>query len=150
MIYYTELKILRNHIESLESYSKKLNLVIHGLEEKNGLNKETKFETREIFDDFVVEGLQLDPEKITLVDIHRLSQHQITKNKKRVTRLIIIKLANALDKHCIMKNVKHLKTYNESLNQTTFEPGTSFRAKSMTKSNVFFLTISLKNSTNKK
>ena len=81
----------------------------------------------------------MDPEKITLVDIHRLPQHQITKNGKRVTRPIIIKLANALDKHYIMKNVKHLKTYNESLNQTTFEPGTSFRAKSMTKSN-FFIT----------
>ena len=120
-----------------ESYGKRLNLVIHGLKEKNGLNKETKTKTREIFDNFVVEGFQLDTEKITLVDIHRLSQHQITKNGKRVTRPIIIKLANAMDKHYIMKNVKHLKTYNESLNQTTFEPGTSFRAKSMTKSDVF-------------
>ena len=95
-----------------------------------------KSKTREIFDNFVVEGLQLDPEKIMLVDIYRLPQHQITKNGKRVTRPIIIKLANALDTHYFMKNVKHSKTYNESLNQTTFELGTSFRAKSMTKSNV--------------
>ena len=124
---------------SRESDSKRLNLVIHGLKENNGLNKETKSDPQKFFDNFVVEGLQMDPEKITLVDIHRLPQHQITKNGKRVTRPIIIKLANALDKHYIMKNVKHLKTYNESLNQTTFEPGTSFRAKSMTKSN-FFIT----------
>ena len=36
-----------------------------------------------------------------------------------------------------MKNIKHLKIYNESLNQIILESGTSFRAKSMTKSNVF-------------
>ena len=87
------------------------------------MNKKTNTETREIFDNFVVEGLQLDPEKISLVDIHRLPQHQITKNAKRVTRPMIIKLANALDKHYIMKTVTNLKTYNKSLNQTTFEPG---------------------------
>ena len=75
--------------------------------------------------------------KITLVDIHCLPQYPITKNGKRITRPIILKPANALDEHYIMKNVKHLKTYNESLNQTTLESGTSFRAKSMTKSNVF-------------
>ena len=101
------------------------------------MNKKTKSETREILDNFVVEGLRLDPEEITLFDIHRIPQHLIAKNGKRVTRPIIIKLANALDKHYIMKNVKHLKTYNELLNQTTFEPGTSFRAKSMMKRNSF-------------
>ena len=104
-----------------ESYRKRLNLVIHGKKEKNGLNKETKSRTREIFDNFVVEGLQLNPAKNTLVDIYCFPQHQITKNGKRVTLPIIIKLANALDKYYIMKHVKHLKNH-ESLNQTTSEP----------------------------
>ena len=99
--------------------------------------KGTKSETREIFDNFLVEGLQLDLAKITLVDIHCLPQHLITKNGKRIIRPIIIKLANTLGKHYIKKNVKHLKTYHKSLSRTTLEPGTSFRAKSMTKSTVF-------------
>ena len=92
-----------------ESYSKRLNLLIHGLKEKKSTENETKLETCEIFNDFLLNGLRVDSTKIQLVDIHRLPQHPVSRSGKRVTRPIIIKLANAMDKQTIMANLKHLK-----------------------------------------
>jgi len=43
---------------------------------------ETKTQTNEIFNEFMVKGLQLDPAKIPLVDIHRLPQYPVKKMAK--------------------------------------------------------------------
>ena len=73
---------------------------------------ETKAQTQEINRNFINEGLKLDPATIPLVDIHRLPQQPILRHVRKVTRLIIIKLNNAPDKHKIMSNLGKLKTYN--------------------------------------
>jgi len=117
---YKEYYELLGRIETLEkealqweSYSKRLNLLIHGLNGKEDSNIwETKEQTTKIFNDFMIKGLQLDPATIPLIDIHRLPQHPIQKHDKAVTRPIIIKLANTMDKQTILKNLKNLKDYN--------------------------------------
>lgn len=121
---YAELDGLLARIDRLEkeavereSYSKRMNLLVHGLEEKEGNVWENKRETQEIFNNFVKQGLKMDPNSIPLVDIHRLPQHPVVRHGLKVTRPIIIKLANAMDKQKVMKNLKNLKSYNESLNQ---------------------------------
>ena len=74
----------------------------------------SKAETLATFNSFLKEGLDLGPDSITLVDAHRLPQRSIVKHGRRITRPIIIELANALDKKKIMTNLKHLKTHNEA------------------------------------
>ena len=122
---FDEMKARVAHLEELaenarkealqyESYSKRLNLLIHGLDETTNTVWESKAETSATFNSFLKEGLDLDPNSITLVDAHRLPQRPIIKHGRRITRPIIIKLANAIDKKKIMTNLKHLKTYNEA------------------------------------
>ena len=120
-----------------ESYSKRLNLLIHGLKEKESTENETKLETCEIFNDFLLNGLQVDPTKIQLVDIHRLPQHPVSRSGKRVTQSIIIKLANAMDKQTIMANLKHLKPYNEALKRFDHEARTNYKTETMKPKKVF-------------
>ena len=91
-----------------------LNLLIHGLDETTNTVWESKAETLATSNSFLKEGLDLDPNSITLMDAHRLPQRPIIKHGRRITRPIIIKLANAIDKKKIMTNLKHLKTYNEA------------------------------------
>ena len=105
---------LRKEAPQHEFYSKRLNLLIHGLDETTNTVWESKAETLATFNSFLKEGLDLDPDSITLVDAHRLPQRPIVKHGRRITRTIIIKLANALDKKKIMTNLKRLKTYNEA------------------------------------
>ena len=120
-----------------ESYSKRLNLLIHGLKEKKSTKNETKLETCEIFFDFLLNGLQLDPTKIQLVNIHRLPRHPVSRSGKRVTRPIIIKLANAMDKQTIMANLKYLKPYNEALKRFDHEARTNYKTEKMKPKKVF-------------
>ena len=94
-----------------EAYSKRMNLLIHGLDEKVW---ETKAETRNILTKFMDDGLKIDSSKISVLDIHRLPQHPITKHGKKVARPIIIKVASSHDKYLIMSNLGNLKAYNES------------------------------------
>ena len=61
------------------------------------------------FQDFLKNGLKInDPDKIELVDIHRLPQHPAKKNG----RFIIVKLFTKNDKNLIFKFLKNLKFYN--------------------------------------
>ena len=62
-----------------ESYDKLLNLLIHGLSEIDTTVWETKVQTRQTFDIFLCEALELDLAIIPLVDIHRLTQHPVTR-----------------------------------------------------------------------
>ena len=110
------LEFERNEANKLElqreSYSKRLNYLIHGLEEVGSSAWETKTQTLDIFNKFMTDGLGFDPKSISLVDIHRLPQRPIVKQGSNITRPIVIKIAAAIDKHIVMSNLKNLKAYN--------------------------------------
>ena len=88
-------KIQINHENKMimqESYWKRLNVLIYGV-------KEDIWEKREdtIFklENLLKNGLNIDDfDDIELVDIHRLPQHPLMRNGKRITRPIVIKLLN--------------------------------------------------------
>ena len=61
----------------------------------------------------MTEGLQLNPEQVKLTDLHRLPQHPICKDKVKINRPIIFKVASEFDKHTIMTGLKMLKDYNQ-------------------------------------
>jgi len=79
-----------------ESYNKRLNILVHGIDENSDGNFETKTETKKIFDEFLKEALNINPKSIGVVDLHRLPQHRVTRHGRKVTRPIIIKLQSAL------------------------------------------------------
>ena len=95
-----------------EFYSKRLNLLTHGLDELGSSAWETKTQTLDIFNKFMTDGLGLDPKSISLVDIYGLPQRPIVKQGSNITRPIVIKLPTAMDKHTVMSNLKNLKVYN--------------------------------------
>ena len=95
-----------------ESYSKRLNLPIHGLDDVGSSVWETNTQTLDRFNKFMTDGLDLDPKSTSLVDIHRLPHRPIVEQGSNITRPIIVELATAMDKHTIMSNLKNLKAYN--------------------------------------
>ena len=98
-----------------ESYSKRLNILIHGLPENEESPWEKRKTTLEIFKTFLKNGLQIqDPSEIRIADIHRLPQRPVYRNKKRKCRPIIVKLTSAMDKSKVFRLTKHLKEYNDS------------------------------------
>ena len=102
-----------------EAYSKRLNPLVHGLPERMDSAWETREETIQVFNKFMIEGLRIqDPSDINIVDIHRLPQHPVFKNGIKQTRPVIIKLNSIFDKKTIFSSVKHLKCYNASQTAT--------------------------------
>ena len=97
-----------------ELYSKRLNLLIHDLDETKEA-WETKTQTKSMLAKFFQEGLDLDLNSISLVDYHRLPQCPIFKQGQKITRPIIIKLTNAFDKSVIFNSASNLKKYNQQL-----------------------------------
>ena len=91
-----------------ESYSKRLNILIHGLDESKEA-WETTAQTKTVLTKFFTEGLEID---LNYIDCHRLPQRPIFKEGQKVTRPIILKLANAFDKRLIFKAASKLKNYN--------------------------------------
>ena len=99
-----------------EAYSKRLNLLIHGLTENFSHLWETRDETLKIFNSFLVNGLKIiDPSSIHVIDIHRLPQHPVYKNGTKHTRPILVKLNSVFDKRAIFSSIKNLQTYNTTL-----------------------------------
>ena len=107
-----------NHDQELtalmqESYEKRLNILIHGLDENSNTPWEKNEEIVQIVNDFL-RGLQItNPESIPLVDMHRLLQRPIFRKGIRVKRPIIIKLTKVADKRLIYSRLRNLKCYNE-------------------------------------
>ena len=96
-----------------ESYDKRLNILIHGIEEDNDNVWEKRESTIEKFKNFLTNGLKIDdPDDVKFVDIHRLPQHPIKKFGKNSHRAIIVKLLTTGEKKLIFRNVKHLKEFN--------------------------------------
>ena len=107
-----------------ESYSKRLNLLIHGLDETKEA-WETKTQIKSTLAKFFQEGLDLDLNSISLVDCHRLPQRPIIKQRQKITRPIMIKPTNAFDKSEIFNSASNLKKYNQQLSGSSATNGRS-------------------------
>ena len=66
----------------------------------------------EKFQDFLENGLKINPNEIKLSDIYRLPQQPITKNGRPVHRPIIVKLLTIHDKNLIFKSAINPGQYN--------------------------------------
>ena len=87
-----------------ESYNKCLKVLIHGIKEDEGNAWEKREATVQKFKLFLNDGLNINPDDIELVDIHRLPQYPIKKNGKTMHRPIIVKLINTQDKNRIFSS----------------------------------------------
>ena len=66
---------------SKEAYSKRFNLLIHGLEEQSDSAREKRETAENILHKFLAEGLKSDhPNNISIVDLYRLPQYPLFKN----------------------------------------------------------------------
>ena len=76
-----------DRFESLtkELYHKRLNILIDGLDETESA-WETKENSKKIFDKFLKESLKIEPNHIYPIDIHRLPQRPIYRNRRKITR----------------------------------------------------------------
>ena len=109
---YEEAALRKNLFK--EIYSKRFNLIIHGIEEEKNVAWEGREKTERLLNEFFTEGLQVNPHEIGIADFHRLPQHPIYRDQKKVDRPIIIQLTTSTDKHKIMSSLKHLKSYNSN------------------------------------
>ena len=93
-----------------ESYSKRQNIG----HSRHRRRWESVWENRDItiqkLKTFMKDGLEMDFDKVPIVDFHRLPQQPLFKLGKRITRPIIVKLAYMKDKTAIYKAVKIWKT----------------------------------------
>ena len=106
-------KETENDLLAKELYDKRFNLLVHGIDENKEMAWETRIESEEKLRKFLAEGLQIpSSHAIAIADVHRLPQHAISKQGKRVTRPIIVKLTSYNDKNLIMKSLKNLKKFN--------------------------------------
>ena len=95
-----------------ESYDKRLNILIHGIQEDNNNVWEKREKTMEKFQDFLKNGLKINPNETKLSDIYRFPQQPITKNGRPVHQPIIVKLLTINDKNLIFKSAKNFGQYN--------------------------------------
>ena len=106
---------------------KRLNILIHGIQEDNNNVWEKREKTTEKFQDFLKNGLKIDSNEIKLSDIYRLPQQPITKNGKTVHQPIIVKLLTIHDKNLIVfpsvinKELQNLSIWFDS-NKLTVNP----------------------------
>ena len=83
------------------------------MQENNDSPWETKDKTIDIFNHVLLEALKLDPTLISVIDVHRLPQQSIFRNGAKVSKPIIVKFQNAMDKAKVTKSLKNLKIYNQ-------------------------------------
>ena len=96
-----------------ELYDKRLNILIHGIEEDGNNVWEKREKTIEKFAEFLEKGLKIEnPDDVEFVDIHRLPQHPVNNRGKTFHRPMIVKLLTMNDKNLIFKKLKNLKAYN--------------------------------------
>ena len=96
-----------------ENYEKRMNILIHEIEEDTKSVWDSNIETRIKFNNFISGALKLDPTAIAIADIHRLPQRPKFKDGIKVTRPIIVKLVHTKDKNLIYQNLRELKSFNE-------------------------------------
>ena len=105
-----------------ESYDKRLNVLLHGIEEDGDSMWKTRDVTLQKIQDFMQESLQIvDLTSTTFTDYHRLLQQPVYRNNCKVNRPIIVKLCNSNDKRLFFSKLKNLKQYNESRKTRDFK-----------------------------
>ena len=108
-----------------ESYKKRMNILIHGLDENFNLAWETARDaTKAIIYKFMKEGLKIQvPSDIVMSDFHRLPQKPLFNNEgQRISRPVIRKLTSATDKRLIFFLAKKLKAHNDLRRQKNLRP----------------------------
>ena len=116
----------RNRKENLknEAYSKRFNILIHGLKEQDSNVWETREKTEKTVREFFHNALNIkNSDNKKFADIHRMPKQPVLKNGKKIQRPIIVKLTNLFDKQLIYKSLKNLKLYNNELNLKSRFPG---------------------------
>ena len=97
----------RTENQKNKAYSKRCDILIHGLKEHDSSVWETRERTEKIVREFFHNVLSIkNSENIKFADIHCMSQHPVLKNGKKIQRPIIIKLTNLFDKQLIYKSLK--------------------------------------------
>jgi len=76
-------------------------LLVHGIEDNPW---ETRQQTK--LTSFFIDGLKLDPQNFSFVDLHRLPQCPEARDGVKKARSIIFKLSNAFEKHTIITSLK--------------------------------------------
>ena len=96
-----------------ESYQKRLNILVYGIEKDQECARETRQKTAKKFDHFLYDALKMDTDDVEIEEIYQLPQRPVIKDEKKVIRPIIVKLANATTKHNTFETLKRLRTYKE-------------------------------------
>lgn len=69
-----------------ESYNKRFNILLHGIEEDKDSAWEAPKATEVKFDSFLKNALKIERSTIQIIDIHRLPQHPVIKNGEKLIR----------------------------------------------------------------
>ena len=93
-----------------DSYNKRLNILIHGIEKDKDVAGKTHEHTFKKFDEFLTTALKIDLRDINVVDLHRLPQTPLIMKNKNVNRPVIVKLDSAMKKTMIFNILKQLKS----------------------------------------
>ena len=89
------LQLIKREQLSRGTYSKRFNLLVHGIDEEKNNAWETKSTTEIKLNKFLIEGLNIENvDDLQIFDLHRLPQHPLYRNKTKVNRSIIFKLAS--------------------------------------------------------
>ena len=98
-------------------YSKKNNLIIHGLPER-GENEE-RDKSLQLVKSFLTDQLKIH-QPIAILDAHRLRARKTNDGRPVKSRPLIFKLSNIFDKNLIMSNLKKLKPAVSSNRQIVY------------------------------
>ena len=103
-------------------YSKRLNLIVHGIPGSTAW--ETREKSLEIVKSFLKNDLKIEDD-INIIDAHRLKTSSSTDNRILRSSIpkhkpLIFKLANHFDKDKIWTNVKNLKTSSPMTKQSIY------------------------------
>ena len=98
-----------------ELYSKRVNVIFHGIDEDPANVWETRKQSKKILKSLLVNQLKIEHgNDFEFSDVHRLPQHRFYKNGNRITRPIIVKLTNMWDKKTIYRSSRTFKSVNET------------------------------------
>ena len=98
-------------------YSKKNNLIIHGLPERGENEKRDK--SLQLVKSFLTDQLKIH-QPIAILDAHRLRARKTNDGRPVKSRPLIFKLSNIFDKNLIMSNLKKLKPDVSSTRQIVY------------------------------
>ena len=100
-----EKKCARDQILS-DLYSKRNNLIIYGLPERE--NNERRDKSRQLVKNFLKDKLKIDQD-ISILDAHRMGPHVTSEGKHIKSRPLLFKMASIFEKDLIMSNLINLK-----------------------------------------